>query len=44
MDRGKDVRQGCILSPYMLNLYVEHIQKTGVASEEGLKIGRIAIT
>ena len=29
------VRQGCVLSPYLFNLYAEHIQKTGLDSNEG---------
>lgn len=38
---SKGVRQGCILSPYVFNLYIGHnIQKTGLDSEEKrVKIG-----
>lgn len=33
---GKDVRQGCILSPYLFNLYVEHImRKAGIDEATG---------
>ena len=37
---GKGVRQGCILSPCLLNLYAEHIMRnTGlVEAQAGIKI------
>ena len=39
---GKGVCQGCILSPCLLNLYVEYIMKTAGLDEAGagIKIAR----
>ena len=39
---GKGVYQGCILSPCLFNLYVEHIMRNAGLEETqaGIKIGR----
>ena len=43
---GKGVHQGCILSPYLLNLYAEHIMRNAglEATQAGIKIAGRNIT
>ena len=44
---GKGVHQGCILSPFLLNLYVEYIMRNAVLDEAQLEsrlLGEISIT
>jgi hypothetical protein len=36
---GKGVRQGCILSPCLFNMYSECIMRIGLEGREGVKIG-----
>ena len=41
---GKGAEQGCILSPYLFNLYAEHICTAILDSDEGVKISGRNIT
>ncbi len=36
---GRGVRQGCILSPHLFNIYAEHMREAFDSFESGIKIG-----
>ena len=41
---GKGVRQGCILSPHLFNIYTEIIMRLAITEEHDVKIGGKAIS